>query len=55
MRDLSRKHILAFTLFFIAFFAVLFAGVVRIHNRKMQQHATAHYALAASTATPTNQ
>jgi hypothetical protein len=55
MRDLSRRHILGFVLFFIALFAVLFAGVVQVHNRNMQRHATAHYAPAAASAAPTNQ
>ncbi|HEX6772251.1 MAG TPA: hypothetical protein VF126_09520 [Acidobacteriaceae bacterium] len=55
MRDLSRKHILAFALLFVALFAVLFAGVVQVHNRNMQRHATAHYAPATQPAAPTNQ
>jgi hypothetical protein len=53
MRDLSRKHILAFALLFVALFAVLFASVVQVHSRNMQQHATAHYVPAAQAA-PTN-
>jgi hypothetical protein len=53
MRDLSRKHLLAFAVFFIALFAILFAGVVQVHNRNMQRHATAHYAPATQVA-PTN-
>jgi hypothetical protein len=44
MRDLSHKHILAFAIFFIALFAILFAGVVQVHKRNMQGHDTAHYA-----------
>jgi hypothetical protein len=47
MRDLSSKHLLAFVVFFIALFAILFAGVVQAHNRNMQRHSTAHYAPAA--------
>jgi hypothetical protein len=54
MRDLSLKHILAFAALFITLFAVLFAGVVQVHNRNMQRHATAHYTPAAQPATPTN-
>jgi hypothetical protein len=53
MRDLSRKHLLAFAIFFIALFTILFAGVIQVHNRNMQRHATAHYA-PASQAAPTN-
>jgi hypothetical protein len=53
MRDLSRNHLLAFAIFFIALFAVLFAGVVQVHNRNVQRHATAHYAPAKQVA-PTN-
>jgi hypothetical protein len=53
MSDLSHKHILAFVVFFIALFAILFAGVVQVHNRNMQRHATAHYAPATASA-PTN-
>ena len=53
MRDLSHKHILAFIVFFIALFAILFAGVIQVHNRNMQRHATARYA-PATHATPTN-
>jgi hypothetical protein len=53
MRDLSHKHILAFVVFFIALFAILFAGVVQMHNRNMQRHATAHYT-PATRASPTN-
>ena len=53
MRDLSHTHILAFVVFFIALFAILFAGVVQVHSRNMQRHATAHYAPAPQT-TPTN-
>jgi hypothetical protein len=55
MRDLSLKHIVAFAALFIALFAVLFAGVVQVHNRNMQRHATAHYAPAAQPAAPSNQ
>jgi hypothetical protein len=54
MSDLSHKHILAFVVFFIALFAILFVGVVQVHNRNMQRHATAHYASAAASAAPTN-
>jgi hypothetical protein len=53
MRDLSRNHLLAFAIFFIALFTILFAGVVLVHNRNMQRHATAHYT-PATQATPTN-
>ena len=53
MSDLSHKHILAFVVFFLALFAILFAGVVQVHNRSMQRHATARYAPAAH-ATPAN-
>jgi hypothetical protein len=53
MRDLSRKHLLAFVLLFAALFAVLFAGVVEVHSRNMQRHATAHYVPATHVA-PTN-
>jgi hypothetical protein len=53
MRDLSRNHLLAFTIFFIALFAILFAGIVQVHNRNVQRHATAHYAPATQVA-PTN-
>lgn len=53
MRDLSHKHILAFVVFFIALFAILFAGVVQMHNRNMQRHATAHYTPVTQTS-PTN-
>jgi hypothetical protein len=53
MRDLSHKHILAFVVFFIALFAILFAGVVQVHKRNVQRHATAHYTPAAQTS-PTN-
>lgn len=53
MRDLSHKHILAFVVFFIALFAILFAGVVQMHNRNMQRHATAHYT-PSTQASPTN-
>ena len=35
MRDLSRKHLLAFALLFVALFAVLFAGVVEVHSRNI--------------------
>jgi hypothetical protein len=54
MSDLSHKHILAFVVFFIALFALLFAGVVQVHNRHMQRHATAHYAPATASAVPKN-
>jgi hypothetical protein len=54
MRDLSRKHLVAFAIFFIAFFAILFVGVVQVHNRNMQRHATAHYAPAAQQPAPGN-
>ena len=50
MRDLSLKHLLAFAIFFIALFALIFAGVVGVHNRNMQRHASAHYAPATHTA-----
>ncbi|HEY3991150.1 MAG TPA: hypothetical protein VGM02_17755 [Acidobacteriaceae bacterium] len=50
MRDLSHKHVLAFVVFFIALFAALFVGVVQVHSRNMQRHATAHYAPAAQAA-----
>jgi hypothetical protein len=53
MSDLSHKHILAFAILFIALFAVLFVGVVQVHNRNMRRHATAHYALVTP-APPTN-
>jgi hypothetical protein len=53
MRDLSRNHLLAFAIFFIALFAILFAVVVQVHNHNMQRHATAHYA-PATQAAPTN-
>jgi hypothetical protein len=53
MRDLSRKHLLAFALLFVALFAVLFAGVVEVHSRNMQHHASAHYVPATQVA-PTN-
>jgi hypothetical protein len=53
MRDLSHKHILAFAILFIALFAVLFAGVIEVHSRNTQRHATAHY-VPASQAAPTN-
>jgi hypothetical protein len=53
MRDLSRKHLLAFALLFVALFAALFAGVVEVHSRNMQRHAIAHYVPAAQAA-PTN-
>jgi len=53
MRDLSHKHILAFALLFVVLFAVLFAGVVEVHKRNMQRHATAHYVPATQVA-PTN-
>jgi hypothetical protein len=53
MRDLSHKHILAYVIFFIALFAVLFAGVVEVHSRNMQRHATASNA-PATQVTPTN-
>ena len=53
MRDLSRKHLVAYALFFVALFVVLFAGVVQVHNRNMQRHASAHYA-PATQVTPTN-
>jgi hypothetical protein len=52
MRDLSRKHLLAFALLFVALFAVLFAGVVEVHSRNMQRHG-AHYVPATQVA-PTN-
>ena len=53
MRDLSHKHLVAFALFFVALFVVLFAGVVQVHNRNMQRHTSAHYAPATQVA-PTN-
>ena len=53
MRDLSHKHILAFAIFFIALFAVLFAGVVEVHSRNMQRQATASNA-PPTQVTPTN-
>jgi hypothetical protein len=43
MGDLSHKHLLAYAIFFIALFAVLFAGVIGVHNRNLQRHATAHF------------
>jgi hypothetical protein len=55
MRDLSRKHILAFALLFVALFAVLFASVVQVHNRNMQRNATAHYAPVSQPAQPAHQ
>jgi hypothetical protein len=54
MSDLSHKHILAFVVLFLALFAILFAGVVQVHNRNTQRHATAHYAPAAAAAAPGN-
>jgi hypothetical protein len=53
MRDLSHNHLLAFAIFFIALFTILFAGVVHVHNRNVQRQATAHYA-PATQAAPTN-
>jgi predicted secreted protein len=53
MRDLSHKHILAFAIFFIALFAVLFVGVIEVHSRNMQRHATASNAPHTQIA-PTN-
>jgi hypothetical protein len=53
MSDLSHKHILAFAIFFIALFAVLFVGVVAVHSRNMQRHATASNATHTQV-TPTN-
>ena len=54
MSDLSHKHILAFVVFFIALFAILFVGVVQVHKRNIQRHATAHYAPTTASAVPKN-
>jgi hypothetical protein len=54
MRDHSLKQIVLFAVFFVALFAALFASVVQVHNRKLQQHATAHYVPATPAAAPTN-
>jgi hypothetical protein len=53
MSDLSRKHLLAFVVFFIALFAILFAGVVQ---GAQPEHATAcHGAIRACCAANTTE
>jgi predicted secreted protein len=54
MGDLTLKHLLAFAIFFIALFAVLFVGVIEVHSRNTQRHATAHYTPASHPAAPAN-
>ena len=54
MGDLSHKHLLAFAVFFLALFTVLFVGVIEVHSRNVQRHATAHYTPASHPAAPAN-
>jgi hypothetical protein len=54
MDDLSLKHLLAFAIFFIALFAVIFVGVIEVHSRNTQRHAAAHYTPASQPAAPAN-